>query len=127
MKRYERIASLKTAIRNCEQSGNTEWHGRHSDRLDKLMDTAPSGSGFDSGTTLADDPLPNRLIFETAFHHIADAGYYDGWTEHRVTVSPAFIGGFDVHVSGRDRNGIKDYIAETFQLWLSEDAPEEAP
>jgi hypothetical protein len=43
-----------------------------------------------------------------------DSGYYDGWTEHVVTVTPSFIGGFNIRVSGRNRNDIKGYIAESF-------------
>lgn len=58
-------------------------------------------------------------MFETSVHHMNPDGYYDGWTEHTVTVTPSFIGRFDLKVSGRDRNGIKDYIAEVFGSVLS--------
>lgn len=49
-----------------------------------------------------------------------DAGYYDGWTEHTITVTPAFIGGFELSISGRNRNDIKDYISEVFNQALSQ-------
>ncbi len=59
------------------------------------------------------------LEFKTAFHHMDENGCYDGWTEHTVTVTPSLIHEFTVKVSGRDRNEIKSYIAETFQHALS--------
>ena len=60
-----------------------------------------------------------KLVFDTAFHHMNDHGYYVGWTEHRVTVRPSFYG-LDIKVSGWNRNDIKDYIAECFDHVLSE-------
>jgi hypothetical protein len=83
------------------------------------METAPSGSGFDNGTQI-DRDRSDVLIFSTSFHHMDEAGGYDGWTEHTVRVKPSLAWGFDLTVSGRDRNGIKDYIADVFSPWLNE-------
>jgi hypothetical protein len=47
-----------------------------------------------------------------------DGGGYDGWTEHTITVTPSFRG-FDLTISGRDRNDIKDYLHQTFDHVLS--------
>lgn len=96
------------------------------DELTRLCkEHLPSGSGFDNGTRLATDnctvagrPYPGRLWFLTSFHHMDEHGGYDGWTDHTVWVSPVF-GGFDLSVSGRDRNQIKDFIGETFHQILS--------
>jgi hypothetical protein len=125
-KLYQELASCLTAAANCLVSGNAEWLGRHKDRAERLVrDMMPSGSGFDNGTTLDfDKSNGNRLVFVTAFHHMNDGGMYDGWTEHTVTVTPSFVGGFDLRVSGRDRNDIKDYIGDSFQHALSQDVPD---
>lgn len=81
----------------------------------------PSGSGFDAGTELVIDVCDaSTLVFKTAFHHMDEHGGYDGWTEHKVKVTAEF-GGFDIYVGGRDRNQIKDYIAETFHYALSQE------
>lgn len=42
-----------------------------------------------------------------------ECGYYDGWTAHTITVTPSFSG-FNLLISGRDRNDIKAYIRDTF-------------
>lgn len=80
---------------------------------------APSGSGFDQGTQLDFDSCKkNRIVFTTAFHHMDEHGGYDGWTNHTVVVYPAFDG-FDIRVTGRNRNDIKDYVQSTFHHWLN--------
>lgn len=86
-----------------------------------MMRHAPHGSGFDNGTMLDFDKSGGaKLVFTTAFHHMTEHGYYSGWTEHTVTVTPAFDG-FDLKISGRDRNDIKDYIADVFNTFLLTD------
>jgi len=47
-----------------------------------------------------------------------ESGGYGGWTEHYVTVTPTFTG-IDIKVSGKNRNEIKDYIAEAFEVCLN--------
>jgi hypothetical protein len=120
VKLYQRIASTLCAIENCEKSGNTEWFARHRDAIETLCKAhLPHGSGFDSGCTLQDQSTPNRLIFSADFHHMDENGYYAGWGEYRVIVSADLAFGFKIRVTGRDRNMIKDYIADTFHYVMS--------
>jgi hypothetical protein len=85
-----------------------------------VKDCLPSGSGFDAGTQFDwDKSKADRLVFNTSYHHMNDGGYYDGWTEHTITVTPSFVGMCDLKVSGRDRRSIKEYIAETFHNALT--------
>jgi len=80
----------------------------------------PCGSGFDNGTSFdVEKSSPNKLIFNTSFHHMSEHGYYTRWTDHKVTVTPSFWG-FNVKVSGVNYNQIKDYIAECFDYCLSQ-------
>jgi hypothetical protein len=120
-KLYREIALKLTAIENCEKSGNTEWHLKHSDAVNQLVkDHMPSGGGFDSGTHFAwEKSTPDKLVFETSFHHMNENGFYDGWSDHVVTVKASLAFGFTVTVSGPNRNDIKDYIAETFHFALN--------
>lgn len=82
----------------------------HEDLCKKFL---PNGSGFDAGCEIR-AVGKTKIIIKTDFHHLDENGYYDGWTEHTVTVEAAFDG-HTIKVSGKDRNNIKDYIAETFQ------------
>ena len=117
----EQLASGAVARHNCYESGNHEWYERHDRETDYLArEFMPSGSGFDNGTSIdLDRSHATRLVFVTAYHHMSEHGYYDGWTEHKVIVTPSFLG-FDIHVTGHDRNDIKDYIVECFHAALSE-------
>jgi len=118
---YQAIASCLKAIENCKTAGNTEWLDRHEERLARLVDLLPSGSGLDQGTKLLDSSTPEKLQFTAPFPHMNENGYYDSWTDHVVTIRPSLLSGFTVSVSGRDRNQIKDYIAETYHQALSEE------
>ena len=116
---YEAIALALLAVRNCEQSGNSEWLAKHRDRIRTLVrEHMPSGSGIDTGTTLDDRSTPDRLVFVFSFHHMNEHGSYDGWTEHTAIVTPSLAFGLDVRITGRNRNQIKDYLHETYDLAL---------
>lgn len=96
------------------------------DRAESLVRNAmPHGSGVDTGTTLdMESSTPDRLCFSLSFHHMNDVGYYDGWTEHRVIARPSFLYGLDIRVTGRDRNGIKEYLGDIYAQCLTADAPD---
>jgi len=113
---YSTIAKALKAYQNCAAAGMylmaEEWK-----RYIKwaVKEYAPKGSGFDDGTRFdIEASEEDKLIFGTAYHHMNDAGYYVGWTEHTVIVTPSFIYGVDVRVTGRNHNDIKDYIYDTF-------------
>lgn len=122
------IASTLQAYRNCQtrpcttgNGGSMTWADKHKQRIEQLCrDLLPSGSGIDSGTRLdMDTSKPDRLVFNTAFHHMDDNGMYNGWTEHTVTVKASLIHDLDIRVGGRNRNDIKDYLGDTFEHALS--------
>jgi len=46
-------------------------------------------------------------------------GGYDGWTEHKITVRPSLQFGFNMKISGRDRNGAKEYLYQVYEEWLN--------
>jgi hypothetical protein len=43
-------------------------------------------------------------------------------TEHKVIATPSFQGGFNLRITGRNRNDIKEYIAEEFYYLLAKDS-----
>jgi hypothetical protein len=119
---YKHLAQTIAAIALCRDEGNTEWLDKHTATLCHLQRAhLPSGAGFDRGTKISSDSTPEKLIFETAFHHMNDGGFYDGWTDHRVTVTPSLVWTLDVRVSGKDRNGVKGTVNDTFYDVLMEE------
>lgn len=110
------LASLVDARRNCIKSGNEEWKEHHEVTIKTIVRAhLPHGAGFDIGTELdMDKSSSGRLVFSTSFHHMDEMGGYDGWTDHSVIVTPSLTHVFDLRITGRDRNGIKDYIADVF-------------
>ena len=124
MKNYQALASKLQAVSNCIDSNNVEWNAKHRDAIDAVMKSAPSGSGIDQGTTFdVDDNLkdPFRLIFTLSYHHMNENGMYDGWTEHKITVSPSLAHEFTMKITGPDRNEIKEYLHEVYSLWLDQE------
>lgn len=117
---YQELASLVDAIANCQAKGNTEWAARHEARAYYLIKNyGPSGSGIDSGTSIRlSDCKPDRLVLFTEFHHMNDGGFYDGWTQHPITVTPSLAHGISIKIGGRDRNQIKDYLHDVYDSFL---------
>lgn len=104
-------------LNNLRNMPNGDASGAESE-LSALLDMLPSGSGIDCGTKLDEDRTnAQRLVF-IVDHHMSEHGYYDGWTTYTVTCRPAFDG-IDITISGRDRNGVKDYLTETYHFALS--------
>jgi hypothetical protein len=113
---YQAIARRLVAKANCVARKNHEWQPIHDAAAKQLTrEHMPSGSGIDTGTVLGDDSTASKLIFRLSFHHMNEGGFYDGWTDHSVIVTPSLAFGFDLKVTGQNRNDIKDYLAETFQ------------
>lgn len=119
MKAYQTIASaLATLATLANDSLAPEVRERAEERLENALSEFPSGSGFDHGTKLLDASTPDRLVFQADFHHMDDLGGYCGWSEHKVIVTPSLAHEFNLRVTGRDKRGIKEYIAETFAYCL---------
>lgn len=113
---YKTLAHALLAYQHCTAAGKYQMAEDWKRYIEfTVKEYAPSGSGFDDGTRFdIDASEQDKLIFETAYHHMNDAGYYVGWSEHTVIVIPSFIFGADIRVTGKNKNGIKDYIYDTF-------------
>jgi hypothetical protein len=118
---YQILAGLVQARHNCQVSRNDEWFFKHGLRAQALVKRfLPSGSGWDNGTTLdLDRSSGEKLVFTGAFHHMNEHGFYDAWTDHTVTVTGSLLSGINLQISGRNRNQIKDYLHDMFDVALS--------
>ena len=116
------IAEVSEWAERAENNPNAQWGGIARTRLEQLVNMLPSGSGIDRGTKLV-SASATKIVLECSFHHMDEHGYYDGWTEHRITVRPTFDS-LDIHISGRNRNDIKEYLHEIYALALAENIVE---
>lgn len=114
----EAIVSTAIALENCKRSNNEEWIEKHNETLKRLTNYLPSGSGVDSGTTI-ESISATKVVFACGYHHMNDAGYYDGWTHHKITATSTFQG-LALKVSGPDRNNIKESLADLFHNCLTQ-------
>lgn len=122
---YKKLSAALQAQKNCLEHKNPTWHAIWSDRVEKIMRSAPSGSGFNTGTSLEYVQEPDtELRFCTEYNHMDEAGYYDGWTTHVVKVTPRFSG-IDIKVTGKNKNDIKEYIGDVFYDWLTTELDED--
>lgn len=126
---YQRLASLVLQRSNCiarTPHKNDEWFEKSTNSIHEIVKNhLPSGSGVDNGTRIVlEKSTEEKLVFKADFHHMNEGGYYEGWTEHIVTVRASLFDKFTVTVSGRNRNQIKDHIAELFYWSLRETVPE---
>ena len=78
---YQVIARALQAQFNCEKSKNP-YQSNWETLIEEIVKQCfPRGSGVDSGTKFNwEKSTPNRLVFDTAFHHMDEGGYYDGCT-----------------------------------------------
>lgn len=87
---------------------------------DLVHEYMPSGSGIDMGTKIVwERTTAKRIVLSAPFHHMDEHGFYDGWTDHNIIITPRFDGDFDLQVTGRNRNQIKEYLGDTFHYALS--------
>lgn len=124
---YKWLAQTVDAYKRCIDTDNEEWRLRHLESLRSIADDKlPSGAGFDNGTRIdVDASSGNKLVLIASYHHMDGHGTYDGWTEHTVTVTASLALDFELRISGRDRNDIKDHIAQVFSECLRAELTDE--
>lgn len=126
-KLYRELATLVTAIHNCERSGNTEWELKHTERLEELCKNyLPSGSGFDNGTHVdVKMCAADKLQLHAGYHRMDENGMYDGWLDLKIVIRPAF-NDFRLRVYGIQVNsdpGLREYVEDVFGEALMVDVP----
>lgn len=106
------LASKFNAWNNCVKSNNIEWMENHAESIDEMLKNLPSGSGIDNGMQFDwNESKDDKLVFHLSFHHMEE-GYYSGWTEHKVIITPSLIFGYNIRITGRDKNEIKVYLID---------------
>jgi hypothetical protein len=115
-KAIEIIASHFDASLRCEAKHDLMMRDDHRERIDQICsEVMPHGSGLDGNEIKLDTARSkrNRLVFINAdFHHMDQYGGYDGWSSHEVIVTPSLAHGFEIRITGSNRDQIKDYLSD---------------
>lgn len=141
VKLYQELAALQGAYYNNlrtlwspdvsdeDYAKYNTWAHKHEDRINELCTAyLPHGGGIDDMPRLflleefeKDQAIPydKLTIGDANYRHRNDNGDYDGWTYHRVIVTPSLQFGFNLRITGRNRNGIKDYLHPMFEMALN--------
>jgi hypothetical protein len=112
------IARTLEAHANCVKNNNTEWKIRWEEKLVELEGKLPHGSGVDNGVEIDMSSTADKIVLTVSFHHMDENGFYDGWTDHKAIVRPSF-GGINIKITGKNRNEIKEYLADLFHHVLT--------
>jgi hypothetical protein len=124
----DEIANLIVAYKNSVASGNAEWRDRHMNAIEEIArEKLPSGSGIDGGTKIDVKASnvgtvhkgPEKIVLTAGYHHMDENGFYSGWTNHTITVSPSFDG-LDIKISGPNKNDVKEYLGEVYYEALTQ-------
>ncbi len=108
------IALTLTALLNCRKTAN------RAKLVEFARDRLPRGAGLDKGTEIdIVASTPERIVLTTSFHHMDQDGGYNGWTDHEIIVTPSLGFGFNLRITGYNRNDIKPYLQDLFQETLS--------
>ena len=123
MKVYQEIALSFNAYQTCKKNNNDEWLEKHETRiLEIVKNFLPSGSGLDSGIKLNfDESTTNKLVFDSSYHCMNNNGYYDGWADFKLFITPDLSFGFNTRISGKFGKyaDTKDYLHTIFRNALN--------
>lgn len=115
MKVYQALAQA------IEGRSDAKWADIMRGKIYNIMKGAPSGSGIDNGTAfIPGECNKKQLVFYVEYHHMDEYGGYDGWSYHRVIVTHDLTG-LNIRITGKNRNGIKDYLSDLYYQWLTKE------
>ena len=82
----------------------------------------PSGSGIDKGCVInLDKSEPNKIVIDIPYHHMDENGFYCGWNDYQMILTPSFLFGVDIKIKVTckgaeirkwDREQTMDYLAD---------------
>lgn len=109
------LASKFTAYKNCQKVNNLDWEFKHKDAIELMLYNLPSGSGLDNGVKFDwNNSTSEKLVFTFSYHHLNEDGYYTGWTDHKLVITPSLAFGININITGKDKNGVKEYLTDMF-------------
>lgn len=114
----ERISSLLYSYANSKGQENKDHFAVLIEDFGR--EHLPHGSGLNGVVEIdLDRSNPEKIVINCEYHHMCKSGFYGEWTNHTVTITPSF-NGFNIKISGRNRNDIKEYLYDVFSYAMGE-------
>ena len=67
--------------------------------IDRLIDTAPHGSGLDGGTLINEGSNSKRIEIKTEYHYMDSNGFYGTWLNLTISIIPVLTpAGYEVSI-----------------------------
>ena len=121
---YQELAHYFNAYNNCIKIGNKEYETIHRQNIEQMIDSLPHGSGIDGKTEFNfNKSRENKLIIDSSYHCMDQNGYYDGWIDFSIIITPSLLFDINIVITGKFRKkyeSVKEYLEETFQYSLTE-------
>ena len=120
-KLYQALGAAVVARANCEKSGNAEWFEKWTDKIKAYLGLLPHGSGLDGQWDI--DYARSRedhIVLTMSYHAMDENGFYDGWIDFSLTITPSLQLGFKLNIRGNfgKYGDVKDYLYETLDAAL---------
>jgi len=123
----QRLSGLIRARLNHIKNKNDNGQGAHEYSIEAIIEhRLPHGSGIDRKTTLDyEKSKPDRIVLHNSYHVMDENGYYAGWVDYRVIITPSLQFGYEINIIGNfssniESFGVKDYLYSTYEYALSE-------
>ena len=116
-KLYKELALLLSAYKNCLKNNDQEWSEKHKEKIENLVDKClPNGSGIDNGNKFNfEESEVDKLVIDSSYH-VMDDGFYNGWIDFQVVVTPSLQFDFDLEIIGEfeDKEDIAEYLTDIY-------------
>ena len=107
---------------NTQEGIMNKWQTKHEDTIQYIIDEfIPHGSGIDGTNTIdLDKSNGEKVIINIEYHHMDSNGFYCGWTDYKLIITPAFDG-INIKIYGTNQitYQIKEYLSELFHHALT--------
>ena len=124
---YQELARSFIAMENCKKANfdNEFWYDKHGEKIEYIIKSyLPHGSGLDGKTEIIYEKCnENKLVFSSEYHCMNEAGYYDGWINFKVVITPCLMFGYKLKIMGNFKKywHVKDYLHEIYTYALDQD------
>lgn len=122
MKNYQELARTFQAWINCVDAKNELWEGKHKENIEKIMKNFPQGSGIDNGSKLDyEESKEDRLVINSSYHKMDGNGYYIGWFDFKIIITPSLMFGTNVAIESKMDVYDEQYLVDLFDYFLHEE------